>query len=148
LFEVFPAKAAISIENADSLFDSAVAFFTFLDRRYNLPQADACIVLIREIGVESLREALGDKSQFGMAKTIMAAAAEEGFDITRKEDIEAWMKKTGGRLPDSVELPDLPPQFPHADPELPTRSATKPKPADAKSRKKKRKASRKARRKK
>jgi hypothetical protein len=67
-------------------------------------------------------EAMGDSSQFGMAKSLFGAAASEGFDVTDPADIEQWMAEFNARpeqerrriLPDSAlgtrrRRPKLPP---------------------------------------
>ena len=70
-----------------------------------------------------------------MAKSIVMAGAEAGFDMQSKEGIEAWMRQVQGKpLPPSVRLPI---------------DGMKPRPAGNRDRKTKnqRKAARKARKK-
>jgi len=86
------------------------AFYTFLKREFGLKQADSCLRVLGSNAVKKLEAALSDSSNFGMAKSLVMAGADAGFDMQSKDGIEAWMQSIQGKpLPPSIQLPGLPP---------------------------------------
>ncbi|MEM7678436.1 MAG: hypothetical protein AAF449_20790 [Myxococcota bacterium] len=133
LFELIPRKVSIEASKARWIVDELRAFYTFLKREFGLKQADACLRVVGTSAVKKLEAALSDSSNFGMAKSLIMAGADAGFDMASKDGIEAWMQSMQGKpLPPSIPLPGLP--------QSPSKKVTKAK-------KGKRKAARKARKK-
>ena len=84
--------------------------------------------------VKKLEAALSDSRNFGMAKSMVMAGANAGFDMQSKDGIEAWMQAVQGKpLPSSIPFPAF------GAPQPSSKRATKTK--------NKRKAARKARKK-
>lgn len=136
LFDIVPRKVSIDAHAAGGIIAELRAFYSFLKREFGLKQADACLRELGSDGVKRLATALSDKGNFGMAKSLMMAGAQAGFDMSSKKGIEAWMQQVSSKpLPDSFPLPFG----------GPARSATRADPSAKK--KQQRKAAKKARRK-
>jgi hypothetical protein len=141
LFEYIPRKASIEASEARWVIEETRAFYTFLKREFGLDQADSCLRVLGGKAVNKLEEALSNSSNFGMAKSLLMAGADAGFDMQSKDGVEAWMQSIQGKpLPSSIPFPGLgAPQPPPPPPPPPKRSA--------KAKKNKRKVARKARKK-
>ncbi len=132
LFEIIPRKIAIDPSEAPDIVRDVRVFYTFLKREFALKQADACLRVLTPQASGRLEAALSDSSNFGMAKSLVAAGADHGFNMRTKEGVASWMESLQGRsLPTSILLPEPP----------------SPKKQSTKKKKDKRKAARKARRK-
>lgn len=132
LFELIPRKVSIGASEAGFIVDEMRALYRFLKREFGLKKADACLRVLGPNAGKKLEAALSNASNFGMAKSLIMAGADAGFDMETKEGIEAWMQSIQGKpLPPSIPLPG------------------KPQPASKanKARKKKRKSARRARKK-
>jgi hypothetical protein len=138
IFELFPEKVSIDASEASWIVEENRAFFGFLKREYGFEQADACLRVLGGDAAKRLERALSDRRNFGMAKSLMMAGRDAGFDVSSREGVEAWMKQFQGG--------SLPPSF--TQPSMPGMPSPRPKdPAAARARKNKRKAERKARKK-
>ena len=110
LFELIPRKVSIEASEARWMVEELRAFYTFLKREFGLKQADSCLRVLGSNAVKKLEAALSDSSNFGMAKSLVMAGADAGFDMQSKDGIEAWMQSIQGKpLPPSIQLPGLPP---------------------------------------
>jgi hypothetical protein len=137
IFRIIPRKVSIQASAACWIIEEIRAFYAFLKREFNLKQADACLRVLGGDAVEALESALSDPGNFGMAKSLVMAGHEAGYDVSSPEGVEAWMQSVQGQpLPPSVRLPS---------PGSPARGSGKSAKAKKKS---KRKAARKARKRK
>ena len=106
LFEIIPRKVSVDPSAAGAIIDDCRAFYRFLKHAFGLAQADDCLRVLGPSAGKKLKQALANPQNFGMAKSILMAGAEAGFDIQSKEGIEAWMRQVQGKpLPPSVRLP-------------------------------------------
>lgn len=133
LFELIPRKVSIDASEARGIVAETRAFYTFLKREFGLEQADSCLDRLGGYAVQELEAALSDSSNFGMAKSLVMAGADAGFDVQTQEGIEAWMRH--------VQTSGLPPSPPFAGIGAPRPSSKRA----TKAKKDKRKAARKAR---
>lgn len=109
LFELIPRKVSIDPSEAGWIVATTRAFYNFLKRELGLPQADACLRVLGKNATRRLEAALSDSSKFGMAKSLVMAGADAGYDMRSEEGFEAWMQAVrGSPLPPSIPLPDLP----------------------------------------
>lgn len=107
-FEIIPRKLSMAPSGARELIEDNRAFYSFLKREYALEQANACLRVIGEGAVKKLEAALSEPSNFGLAKSLLMAGCDEGFDMDTQEGVEAWMRSTEGKpLPASVRLPSF-----------------------------------------
>lgn len=106
LFELIPRKVSIGASEAGFIVDEMRALYRFLKREFGLKKADACLRVLGPTAGKKLEAALSDASNFGMAKSLIMAGADAGFDMETKEGIEAWMQSIQGKpLPPSIPLP-------------------------------------------
>jgi hypothetical protein len=106
LFEIIPRKVSVDPSSASSIIKDCRAFYRFLKHVFGLALADDCLRVLGPTAGKKLEQALADQRNFAMAKSIVMAGAEAGFDIHSKEGIEAWMREVQGKpLPPSVRLP-------------------------------------------
>jgi hypothetical protein len=106
LFEIIPRKVSVDPSSASAIIEDCRAFYRFLKQHFGLAQADDCLRALGPSAGKKLEQALADPRNFGMAKSILMAGAEAGFDIQSKEGIEAWMRQVQGKpLPPAVRLP-------------------------------------------
>ena len=97
---------SIEASSASAIIDDCRAFYRFLKHCFGLELADGCLRVLGPAAAKKREQALSDPRNFGMAKSILMAGAEAGFDIHSKEGIEAWMRQVQGKpLPPSVRLP-------------------------------------------
>jgi len=133
LFELVPSKVWVEPARAKPIVEATRAFFAFMKRAHGLPRADACLRVLEADAVEKLERALSDPGNFGVAKSMMMAGEELGFDM-RSDEGRAWMTSLqSGGGPLALAGP--------SDSSAPSRSY------DTKKKKDARKAARKARRK-
>jgi hypothetical protein len=112
VFEIVPRKVTCNPSVAGEIVDELRAFFSFLKREHGLRSADACLRVLEGDAAKRVEQALSDPRNFGMAKSIMMAGVESGFDMSTPDGATAWMREIQGRpLPSSIPLPpvDLPP---------------------------------------
>lgn len=133
LFELIPRKISIEASEARGIVEQIRAFYRFLKRAFGLDQADACLHVLGGNAVAQLETALSDSDNFGVAKSLLIAGRDAGFDMQSREGVEAWMERIKGTSLDSYGL-DMP------------RPSPSSKKAD-KAKKDKRKAAKKARKK-
>lgn len=135
IFQIIPRKVGIDASEARWIIEDNRAFYAFLKRECDLAEADACLRVLGGNAVKKLEAALSDSRNFGMAKSVILAGRDAGFDVDTEEGLEAWMRVAQGMpVPPSVGGPAPAGPSPHA-----VEGARQAK-------KKKRKASRKARR--
>jgi len=133
LFNVIPRKVSVAPSEALDIVEQLRAFYRFLKRELELEHADPCLKLLGGDAVERLEAALSDSANYGMAKSMVMAGADAGYDMGTQEGIESWM-----RLMEDEPLPSV------------MSTPGRPKPISkkaAQAKKNKRKAARKARKK-
>ncbi len=90
------------------IIEGTRTFYTLLKREFGLKQADSCLLVLGGNAVKKLEAALSASSNFGMAKSMVMAGANAGFDMQSKEGIEAWMQAVQGKpLLSSIPFPVL-----------------------------------------
>ncbi len=92
---ILPRK--VSTEECEDAIPELVAFWHFLKRQYQLPNADACIETLTELEEEFVA-AMSDPSKWGMAKSFFMMGKARGFDMDTEESINAWMETYNAEL--------------------------------------------------
>ena len=91
LTDLFPRKISLlSPEDADEIIPELLAFWTFLQREYQLVHAGTILRFLRKIEPE-FHSIMNDSSRFGMAKSFVAMGSEMGFDMTDEADMQKFM---------------------------------------------------------
>jgi hypothetical protein len=94
---LIPRKLILgSSDEAEHIVPELVAFWEYLKREYNLPNADPIMEHLREIqpGFPAMMK---DASRFGMGKTLFAMGAEAGFDMNTEAGIAAFIEHFNAR---------------------------------------------------
>lgn len=111
LFEIFPRK--VSASSPDELADvlpELIAFWEFLKRAFELPNADEVLTCLRATDFDEFRDEMLEPSNFGMAKSFVMAGHEAGFDMANQEGLNAFMhlQNAAARMDLRGEGPDFP----------------------------------------
>lgn len=107
VFELFPRKVSVDSEAAAEIIEELTAFWKFLERQYDLPNAKHILATLDESTVDRLEEELSNSSNFGMAKSFFSAGKEAGFDMTTQAGSDQFMlaynsSLLGGGLTDAL----------------------------------------------
>lgn len=150
LFDIVPSKVMIDVADARGVISDVRAFYLYLKREHNLPQADSCLQLLADPAVGELEEALADDGTFGIGKAILHLGEKLGYNTSTQEGMDELvqaMNRGDLRAMDDMPMPGMfmPGMMPFDSmPEPPPSPA---KPVNRKTRKNKNKAARKARKK-
>ncbi|MGI8984176.1 MAG: hypothetical protein ACR2HM_06540 [Acidimicrobiales bacterium] len=100
LLEWCPRKLSVSPGEAATIPVSLAAFFAFLDATGLLAPASAPVTALVDATIRLTDEfvaAMGDESNFGMAKSLFGAATAEGVDLSDPEELDRWMNDFNAR---------------------------------------------------
>jgi hypothetical protein len=90
VFELFPRKVSTEPESAPEIVAELKAFWSFVHRQYGLEIAERILATLNDEAVGRLRNYLSDPSRYGMAKSFVMGGKAAGFDMTKKEDLDAY----------------------------------------------------------
>jgi hypothetical protein len=113
LLEWCPRKLSVTQADSVTIPVALLSFFTFLDEDGLLGPGSAPVDRLTEavtVLAEEFVVAMGDRSKFGLAKSMFVAASDEGVDLSDPEEAQLWMERFNGRseeerhrlLPDSA----------------------------------------------
>lgn len=142
LLEWCPRKLSVTQSECVSIPSALGAFLTFLDEGglmgVGSPPSAELVALLATLTDEFVA-AMGDRSRFGMAKSLFAAALDEGVDASDPAELIEWMNGFNDKpdeerfriLPDSAvaapsRRPALPPVAPPRDDEVVASQAAAP----------------------
>ena len=143
LLDVFPRKLSLDADETGPVIDELVAFWRFCDRVHRMEQAAAIANCIEKLRAR-FRQEMGDPANFGMAKGLVMAGQQAGFDMTSQEGLSEFMQAynqsvTGRRQQEIVAAPVATRVDPsHEQSQPPSMSLKKRKKALAKLKKRKR----------
>jgi len=113
VFEIFPSHGNVVATDAGDIVRELRAFVRYLKRVGDFARADQFIEVLAGNAIRKLEGRLGDSNRFGMAKTLIMAGLDSGYDIHSREGLEAWMSKLQeGPIPDHIKLPHERPASP------------------------------------
>ena len=103
--EIFPRKISLlSPEDADDTIPELIAFWKYLEREYGFRRSGAILRFLHKFSPD-FKSVMNDPSKFGMAKSFVMMGQQAGFDMTKEEDIDAFMHRyTASVLAKSPEL--------------------------------------------
>ncbi|MFM9964072.1 MAG: hypothetical protein ACKV2Q_22950 [Planctomycetaceae bacterium] len=113
VFEIFPRKVSVNANQAGEVIAELHAFWSFLQREYQLKNATRILELLGPGAEERLHDELDDPSNFGMAKSFYMAGQQAGFDMTTQAGLNAFMHVYNSRIlsnPGPSSRPTLPPE--------------------------------------
>ena len=105
LFDLIPRKVSASADEAPEIVRELRAFWTFLQREFNLENAAACLSVLNEQAARELKKKMSDPATFGIAKSFVMMGMERGFDLSSEEGINNWMAMYNAELTASAGLP-------------------------------------------
>jgi hypothetical protein len=89
--ELFPRKVSLSSpDEADAAIPELTAFWTYLKRGYQLPNADAILDFLHKVQPR-FNSMMNDPSKFGMAKSFFMLGQSAGFDMTNEEETQKFI---------------------------------------------------------
>jgi hypothetical protein len=92
LFQLIPRKISAPADDVPHAIRELQLFWTFLQREFQLENAAACLKVLNEKGtVRRMQEELNNPANFGMAKSLVMAGTERGFDMSTQEGINEWI---------------------------------------------------------
>jgi hypothetical protein len=93
LFNHFPRKISVlSPDDVDDVIPELIAFWTYLQREYNLPHAEGVLTFLNQVDPNEFKAEMNNPANFGMARSFFQSGAEAGFDMTTQEGIQAFQK--------------------------------------------------------
>jgi hypothetical protein len=95
-----PRKLSVTQADCVTIPVALVSYFSFLDEEELLGPGSAPLDrLIEAVTVltEEFVEAMGDRSKFGLAKSMFVAASDEGVDLSDPVEAQLWMERFNGR---------------------------------------------------
>ena len=92
VFGLFPRKVITERGDGAEIIHELQAFWQFLQRVYQLPQANQMLALLTPQAARRLEQALQEPANFGMAKSFVLMGQEAGFDMESPEGMRAWVE--------------------------------------------------------
>jgi hypothetical protein len=90
VFDLFPRKVSTEPDSAEAIVIELKAFWTFVDRQYNVPVAKKILPALDDRAVHRLQEKLADPSNYGMAKSFFMMGSKAGFDMTTQQGMDEF----------------------------------------------------------
>ncbi|MDA0282743.1 MAG: SEC-C metal-binding domain-containing protein [Planctomycetota bacterium] len=90
VFSIIPRKVMLEAEFAADVIREFNAFFLFVDREYSLAGAKKLANLLDGEAAKRLANELGNRSNFGMAKSFFSAGKAAGYDMTSQDDLNQF----------------------------------------------------------
>jgi hypothetical protein len=96
--QLFPRKVStMSPDDADQTIPELIAFWEYLKREYNLPNAEAILRFLHQIQPK-FKGIMNNPANFGMAKSFVMQGQAAGFDMTAEEGNQAFMNAYNANL--------------------------------------------------
>ena len=92
LYDLFPRKVITEPGDGAEIIQELRAFWHFLERVYQLPQAKQLLAHLTQQAARRLERALQEPANFGMAKSFVLMGKEAGFDMESPEGMRAWVE--------------------------------------------------------
>ncbi len=92
VFGLFPRKVITEKGDAAEIIQELRAFWHFLERVYQLPQAKQMLAYLTPQATRRLERELQEPANFGMAKSFVLMGKQAGFDMESPEGMQAWVK--------------------------------------------------------
>ncbi len=92
VFDLFPRKVITEKGDGGEIIQELGAFWHFLERVYQLPQARQMLARLTPQAARRLERALQEPANFGMAKSFVLMGKEAGFEMESPEGMQAWVQ--------------------------------------------------------
>jgi hypothetical protein len=122
VFGLFPRKVITQKGDAAEIIQELRAFWQFLERVYQLPQARQMLARLTPQATRRLERELQEPANFGMAKSFVLMGKEAGFDMESPEGMQAWVQVYNATVAPAMAAPSR-----HQGPPTKKKSRTVPK---------------------
>ncbi|MDQ2902992.1 MAG: hypothetical protein M3Y81_05505 [Chloroflexota bacterium] len=92
VYDLFPRKVITERGDGAEILQELGAFWHFLERVYQLPQARQMLACLTPQATRRLERELQEPANFGMAKSFVLMGKEAGFDMESPEGMQAWVQ--------------------------------------------------------
>jgi len=92
VFGLFPRKVITERGDGTEIIQELRAFWHFLQRVYQLPQAQQMLARLTPQTARHLERELQEPANFGMAKSFVLMGKDAGFDMESPEGMQAWVQ--------------------------------------------------------
>ncbi len=92
VYDLFPRKVITERGDGAEIIQELRAFWHFLERVYQLPQAKPMLAHLTQQAARRLERALQEPANFGMAKSFVLMGKEAGFEMESPEGMRAWVE--------------------------------------------------------
>jgi hypothetical protein len=90
--DLFPRKVITERGDGTEIIQELYAFWHFLQRVYQLPQAKQMLTRLTPQAVRRLERELQEPANFGMAKSFVLMGMQAGFDMESPEGMQSWVE--------------------------------------------------------
>lgn len=105
VFGLFPRKVITERGDAAEIIGELRAFWHFVERVYQLPQAKQMLTHLTEHSTRRLERELQDPDNFGMAKSFVLMGKQAGFDMESPEGMHAWVQAYNATIAPKMAAP-------------------------------------------
>ncbi len=105
VFGLFPRKVITERGDAAEIIGELRALWHFLERVYQLPQAQRMLAHLTPQAARRLERALQEPANFGMAKSFVLMGKEAGFDMESPEGMQAWVQAYNATVAPAMAAP-------------------------------------------
>jgi hypothetical protein len=92
MYSLFPRKVITESGDGAEIIQELRAFWHFLQRVYQLPQAQSMLAHLTPQAARRLERELQEPANFGMAKSFVLLGVSAGFDMESPEGMRAWVE--------------------------------------------------------
>jgi hypothetical protein len=92
IYDLFPRKVITESGDGAEIIQELRAFWHFLQRVYQLPQATELLARLTPQAARRLEREMREPANFGMAKSFVMMGKQAGFDMESPEGMQAWVK--------------------------------------------------------
>jgi hypothetical protein len=110
LYDLFPRKVITERGDGAEIIQELRAFWHFLERVYQLPQAKQLLAHLTRQAARRLERALQEPANFGMAKSFVLMGKEAGFDMESPEGMRAWVEAYNATVAPTIAAAQPPPK--------------------------------------
>ena len=105
VFDLFPRKVITERGDGAEIIQELRAFWRFLQRVYQLPQARQMLARLTPQAARRLERELQEPVNFGMAKSFVLMGKEAGFDMESPEGMQAWVQAYNATIAPKMAAP-------------------------------------------
>ena len=110
LYDLFPRKVVTERGDGMEIIQELRAFWRFLERVYQLPQASQMLARLTPQAARRLEHELQEPANFGMAKSFVLLGKEAGFDMESPEGMRAWVEAYNATVAPRLAAAEPPPK--------------------------------------